>query len=266
MPTRRLFAHYRRTTKVLSPSAKTVVVMRGLPGAGKSTLARRLLAAARDAGRAAALCSADAYFESGAGATGAARRALKGLSKDDVYRATFDPDRLADAHASCRATFDDALEQLVEPRASSDNGGDGGGVIIVDNTHSTKREYAYYIRAARARAAAVVVVEVLSPYAPEAPPRSTHGVPVVAIARMAARWEEDDDAVRLRPWRGDEAASDERSQGGSGCNDALAPRLGAVAPTLARWLEAQRGSAHYDKRRPRTHLVMEAAGASASFL
>ena len=77
---------------------------------------------------------------------------------------------------------------------------------------------------------------------------------MTAIARMAARWEEDVNAVRLRPWREGKAA------------DALAPRLGAAAPTLARWLGAHRGSAHYDKRRPRTHLVMAAGGASASFL
>jgi hypothetical protein len=93
----------------------TVVVLRGASGGGKSSLAR-LLAGRVDAG-AARICSADAYFY---------------LNDANEYR--FDPQLLGEAHAYCRAGFDAALR-------------DRAPLIILDNTSTTRREYAPYAAA-----------------------------------------------------------------------------------------------------------------------
>lgn len=101
-----------------------VIVMRGLPGSGKTTFANQMVATANQMGFRAVICSADQFF----------------IRADGVYQ--FDRDRLADAHAFCRTQFDDAM--------AIDNRDDPNytDIIIVDNTSIRLFEYDHYKRAA----------------------------------------------------------------------------------------------------------------------
>ena len=256
-----------------------IVVLRGVPGSGKSALAKMIARAARrddgidhdndeaDATAGAVLCSADLFFERGAGVLN--RRERKGLTRDEVYARCFDTRRLADAHAYCRAQFDAALAHACRP------------LVIVDNTHTRLYEYDAYARAAEGARRTLIIIE-LDPSAcgddksdestntgnvseSLLAPRSRHTVPAAVVARMRARWEPDARAVRLCPWIGDEAAASDVTLGQRDAPVAQPAAAPTSTPTISCWLAARR-VAHHSKTRAKTHLVMEACGASAHFL
>jgi hypothetical protein len=154
----------------LPEGACLVLIMRGLPGCGKSTATRQLLAAwellasqSSHVSSRTAVCSADVFFENGAGLT---RRQLhelaasKGMRSPDeaaqhggIYRLCFDRSKLGAAHESCRRAFENAL------RART-------GLVIVDNTNTQLKEYDYYKHTARREGYAVAVVELRCPDEP----------------------------------------------------------------------------------------------------
>ncbi len=101
---------------------KLVVVLRGLPGSGKTTFARQLVAYAREKGIASGICSADDYFVNSAGQYNFCRLWLK------------------TAHNQCREKF--YLMLGSDPR----NDPHGVSLIIVDNTNITTSEYRDYKR------------------------------------------------------------------------------------------------------------------------
>ena len=213
---------------LLPEGACLVLIMRGLPGCGKSSATRQLLAAwellARQSSHVSSrttVCSADVFFENGAGLT---RRQLhelaasKGMRSSDeaaqhggIYRLCFDRSKLGAAHESCRRAFENAL------RART-------GLVIVDNTNTQLKEYDYYKHAARRAGYAVAVVELRCPDEPaileQLHARNTHGVPMEVLRTMIVRWEPDPlSAVALmRPW-GLERAT-----------DAKGPRDGRAVP------------------------------------
>ncbi len=146
-----------------------VTILRGLPGAGKSTLARSLAVQARHHGRNVQICSADSYF--------------------DQIRRKFDAARLGEAHDACRAAFRAAIEAK--------------DFVVIDNTNSTLKEYAYYKRIAKKKGYGFVVVEIMPLSDADAVvfrARGRHAVPERAVHRMRVRWEYDPDAVRLAPF------------------------------------------------------------------
>ena len=97
---------------------RVAVVMRGLPGHGKSTRVSERTADAARRGERSAVCSADDFFvELGRG----------------TY--AFDPSRIADAHASCKANFAGALQAGVE-------------LVVVDNTNTCLWEFQPYVQSA----------------------------------------------------------------------------------------------------------------------
>jgi len=154
----------------LPEGACLVMIMRGLPGCGKSTATRQLLAAwellasqSSHVSSRTAVCSADVFFENGAGLT---RRQLhelaasKGMRSPDeaaqhggIYRLCFDRSKLGAAHESCRRAFENAL------RART-------GLVIVDNTNTQLKEYDNYKHTARREGYAVAVVELRCPDEP----------------------------------------------------------------------------------------------------
>lgn len=91
-----------------------VVVLRGMPGSGKSTFRAFLAAYARAKGYDVRVCSADDFFD---GAHG--------------YR--FDPDRLREAHAWCQERFVNAVR-------------DRATVAIIDNTNIRMDEWDVYMQ------------------------------------------------------------------------------------------------------------------------
>jgi len=219
----------------------TVILLRGLSGIGKSRLAHSLAATVAQVHSAAAaqrICSADIFFEAGAGLP---RRELKGKSPEEIYRSCFDQRRLGEAHEWCRREFEEALAQ-------------GCSVVIVDNTHIRHADYEWYVRRAAAADCEVVVVE-LSCAAQErqigfCAARSSHGLQQRQLALMAWHWEPDPLAVRLQAWQPKDSPSPAGSSGST---------------SLQQWFSDHR-CCHHSKARASTHLMMAVGGSSATFI
>lgn len=126
-----------------------VVIYCGIPGSGKTTLAKATYPNAP-------YCSADKYFEDANG----------------VYR--FDPSKLGAAHASCLQKFADMVRNYMSP------------VIVVDNTNTTIAELAPYAALALAYGHDLEIVT-LNCNPETAYSRNKHDVPYAAVKAMADR-------------------------------------------------------------------------------
>lgn len=130
-------------------SAK-VVIMRGLPGSGKSHYAKNNFPGA-------ITLSSDHYF----------------INSDGEY--VYDPAKIGSAHAWCFKSFIKCLTEA----SSSD-------VLVVDNTNISAVEIAPYVMAANAfgvRDVHIITVE-CDPI--KAHSRNAHGVPLETVQKMAA--------------------------------------------------------------------------------
>lgn len=127
---------------------KTVILMRGQSGSGKSTWAKKNAPGA-------VVCSADHFFH-----------------KDDgTYR--FNVADLGKAHGACQDKFLKALQ-------------DGATEVLVDNTNTSVHEMRSYYEAAKKFGYDVKVVEFLvSPEITHA--RNIHGVPFEGVKRQYDR-------------------------------------------------------------------------------
>jgi NEDD4-binding protein 2 len=133
----------------------TLIILRGLPGSGKSTVARGLKSEQLDA----TICSADNYM----------------VDETGMYQ--FDPSRLSFCHQACLAAAKEAMSA-------------NQSLVVIDNTNTQKWEMRPYINAAKSAGYAVEIWEVgnrvdCDVYAQ----RNTHQVPVETIRKMAERWE-----------------------------------------------------------------------------
>jgi len=142
---------------------KKLVIMRGLPGSGKSTKAKELdTEHYNSTGKHAIVCSADSYF----------------IGKDGIYN--FNAKLLGHAHQTCIHNAALAMENENE-------------LVIVDNTNTTKWEFARYLEMAKFYHYEIEIVSV-GERTPEAIQtyfnRNIHCVPLEAIQRMANRWED----------------------------------------------------------------------------
>jgi tRNA uridine 5-carbamoylmethylation protein Kti12 len=136
-------------------------IMRGLPGSGKSTMARHILAQSLSEGAEGYIFSTDDYF----------------LSLDGKY--IFDPIKLAAAHAWNQDRAVKAMTKHVD-------------TIIIDNTNILKDHYALYVTEAKARGYRINIVTVGSfdpDFIEQCFLRNTHGVPLHTIQRMAKNFE-----------------------------------------------------------------------------
>ncbi len=107
--------------------ARQVVILRGVPGAGKSTLAKKIISDAVARGEEAKAFSSDDYFTTAEG------------------KYHFDSRMLPQAHASCFRHF---LEYLQRSQ----------GIAIVDNTNTLVFEMSPYILAGQAYSANVKII------------------------------------------------------------------------------------------------------------
>jgi predicted kinase len=129
----------------------TVIIMRGLPGSGKSTAAGHI-AELFDA----EVHATDSFF-----------------FKDGEY--FFDPSKLKEFHALNQAAFQQSLEE-------------GKAMVICDNTNTQRWEFEPYLAAANQHGYQPIIVEIVAD-PEEAAARCSHGVPLEAVRRMQARWE-----------------------------------------------------------------------------
>lgn len=155
---------------------KTLVIMRGLPGSGKSTVAQSMAAGHIEmGGQTVAICSTDSFF----------------LNQDGEY--VFDASKLGKHHGMNQYKANRYMFMGTE-------------AVIIDNTNTTHKEMAPYKEMARDHDYEVVEMlvgkENLFPELEDASPhayadyidicvrRNTHGVPKEAIERMARRFEQ----------------------------------------------------------------------------
>ena len=145
-----------------------MVVLRGLPGSGKSSLARILAGNSDNI----TVCSADQYFETKNGYE---------FSKDDLGK----------AHEFC---YDRCREALESNRSA-----------IVDNTNSRLSEYQKYLDLADEFDVEYQIIEVVCRDREQGrifSERTTHMVPHRVIIQMMSRWETDDRAILVSAYDG----------------------------------------------------------------
>ncbi len=136
---------------------KILYLIRGVPGAGKTTLAQSLLASLQDGEQPLTWVEADHFFHLGGS-----------------YQ--FDPALLSRAHQWCQAW---AHQGLLE-----------GGIVIVSNTFTRRRELAPYREMALECGYEVCELTVASSLSvEELAQRNAHGVSAETIQNMRDRWE-----------------------------------------------------------------------------
>lgn len=128
---------------------KTLVILRGAPGSGKSTFAEWIASLSYDA----VVCSADDFFYKGS-----------------EYK--FDASKLKQAHMYCKQKCIDAMEEDCEH-------------IFIANTNTTQREIQPYFDLAEKYGYRVFSIIVESRHNGE----NVHGVPEETIEKMKNRFE-----------------------------------------------------------------------------
>lgn len=130
-----------------------VVVLRGIPGSGKSTYAMAVLKAQVPTGDEGLIVSADRYFE-----------------HDKQYR--FDPTKLREAHQQCQRNYLYAVSK------------DYYHMVVVDNTNVKAEDMAIYVDVAIALEHDLDIVTFVCPPA-LGHKRNVHGVPLSTCVAMA---------------------------------------------------------------------------------
>ncbi len=147
-----------------------VVILRGLPGSGKSFLARNCSENQRDSTKV-AICGADEYFIEG-----------------DSYK--FNPDLVPKAHTHCLGQFLHALASATKE------------LVIVDNTNSKLWEYQIYLYVSEILGLNCHILEVPCPNVTIAEmyrSRNVHNIDQTVATKIFHRWEIDEKAAVVPP-------------------------------------------------------------------
>lgn len=162
------------------PRLPIVVILRGIPGSGKSTLGRELQALCGEMQVDCSIFSADFFFETPRGYV-------------------FDVKGLGKAHDSCKDSFSRAIFASLQ---RADSAAKTSRVVIVDNTNTQHWEYESYQAIAAKYGCAVRVLEMKCSDAGTAfrmGQRNSHGVPPGKVVSMFLRWEHDPVAYSFTP-------------------------------------------------------------------
>lgn len=139
--------------------SKTLILLRGLPGCGKTTLADELITDPYNGFGFGVMLAADDYF-----------------TDEFTGEYTFDPSKLSQAHEQCRQRCETCMRNDV-------------GRIVVHNTFTTKKEMKPYYDLAKEHGYMVHSLIVENRHGGE----NTHNVPEHSLERMEQRFD-----VRLR--------------------------------------------------------------------
>nr|CAD7257736.1 unnamed protein product [Timema shepardi] len=144
------------TTLNYLSGSKTMFIMRGLPGSGKSCIAHAIHTTYKNS----VICSEDDYFIC-----------------NEIYE--FNQDKLHEAHISCKDKAKKACEDNIN-------------VVIIDNTNIRQWEMEYYFDLAKETCYCVVLVEPHTPwkFSPELlVGKNKRNVGVELLAAKIAQWE-----------------------------------------------------------------------------
>ena len=147
----------------------SVVILRGLPGSGKSFLSHNCSEHLSSASKF-TICGADDYF-----------------MEEGSYK--FKPNLLPKAHTYCLSQFLNALSSEKE-------------IVVVDNTNSQLWEYQIYVYLCEILGCNYQILEVPCPTSTIAEmyrSRCIHNIDPPAMERILHRWEEDERAVLIPP-------------------------------------------------------------------
>ena len=143
---------------------KLCCVLKGVPGSGKSTKARQIVAEATKNNQTSLICSTDDFFvEHGNG----------------IYK--FEASLLGKAHNQNYKKFCKAIDEGIE-------------IVIVDNTNIKVRDFKPYVLYANNSGYEIVLIEPTTEWAwnaEECFKRNTHGVPKETIQRMINQYQHD---------------------------------------------------------------------------
>ena len=157
------------TFQSVSSDQPIVVIMRGLPGSGKSYLSSHCLEMTANASQSVVI-SADDYFTLG-----------------EEYQ--FNPITAYKAHQHCTKTLLDSLAS-------------GKKLAIIDNTNTQQWEYRLYTYLCDVLGYTCHILEIPCPsinFAEVYRSRNVHRIQKDAVARMVERWEKDERAVFVPP-------------------------------------------------------------------
>lgn len=140
---------------------KQLLLLRGLPGSGKSYLANKIGIHLSNSIITVVICSTDYFWEKETG------------------QYNYRPHLLEIAHSWCRGQVANEMFK-------------GTKLIILDNTNTTFKEIAPYLELAAAFSYDVEIVEPNNPWSKdvtECAKHCTHNVPLATIEKMKERWE-----------------------------------------------------------------------------
>ena len=158
--------------KYITLTEKSLIILRGLSGSGKSFISKYLDALAKDKGLTSVICSSNKYFID---------------SDTGVYK--FEDSKISRAHSECMLTVIKAFNAKTQ-------------CIIIDNTHSKSWEFQNYIELAKLFRYTYRVLEincrninVLEAFNI----RTSYKIPLKALMEMYSRWEKVHSALLIEP-------------------------------------------------------------------
>jgi predicted kinase len=160
--------------KILTSIDQELVILRGIPGSGKSSFAQEIMSQCQNSKNflSCCICSADDFFVSASGYV-------------------FDKNKLGQAHDSCKKKCKEALVRGSVSHCY---------VVIIDNTNMKKWQYQEYETMAREKGYKINIVQIKPRDEVEARgmgERNTHGVTMSGVLRMFRSWEEDVRAITI---------------------------------------------------------------------